>query len=347
MKIIILTSSTDIRYGRGADRVIFNAKQALNNKFDFVVYASGQNIYTFCLGIVKILKHNPFTFSFIIFNSQTSMRSTSNPFWIFFYFFAKMFNIKRVVYWHEMPVFVDKYANKSKTILRFFKNKGTIQLCVSEANKPSALIFDSIPNVRNINNCIIPRRTNKNFLLAKFTVITVGAADHTKGIDIWTKVAIEVCKQNKEIHFIWCGSDVDKNQMLNECLQKVKDAGLAENISFLGKVEDAAVLTSAAHLYYCSSRLDSFPLAILEAMNHGKNIIYYDSGGVVEAVGKHGIFIEDFSTDKTVLAILDKYEEFKIRPQSVFNNEVYEKFYNNYTPEIFATKLKNALFENI
>lgn len=347
MKIIILTSSWDLRYGRGTDRVIQNAKKQLNTEFELVLYVSGQNFYVFCIGIVKILLNNPFSFSFIIFNAQSSIRATANPYWKFYYYFTKIFNVKRVLYWHEMPYFVEAYAAKSKLIQSLFKNKNTIQLCCSEANKQTAFIFDEQPNVTTINNCIVPRKFNKNFLLSKFTVITVGTVDHTKGADIWTNVAIKVCQQNKEIQFIWCGDGVDEKQMYDECLQKVKEVNLEDQISFLGKVEDAVVLTSAAHLYYCSSRLDSFPLAILEAMSQGKNIIYYASGGVGEAVGKSGFFIKDFSEDLTVNAVLDNYDTFKVNPETVFNKDVYDKFYNNYTPELFARKLKSALEKNV
>jgi glycosyltransferase involved in cell wall biosynthesis len=87
-------------------------------------------------------------------------------------------------------------------------------------------------------------------------------------------------------------------------------------------------------------------LAVLEAMNHGKNIIYYNSGGVMEAVGENGFFIPNFLIENTVDAILKKHQEFLTNPNTVFNKEVYDKFYNNYTPEIFAKKLKVALERN-
>lgn len=346
MKIIILASTTNLEHAAGMDRVIYNAQEALNNEFDLVLYISANNFYNFCIGVAKIIVNNPFSFSFIIFNALSSVRSKRISFWKFYYILSWIFRIKSVFYWHEMPEyyanFSKKFVTESKSIERFFKNKKTIQLSCSEANKESALFFDKNPNVTNINNCIIPRQLYKNILLSKFTVITIASIQEIKGTDIWTDVAIKVCQQNSEIQFIWCGGVV-MPQMYVECIQKVKEAKLEKQIIFMGKVEDAAVFASAAHLYYCSSRLDSFPLAILEAMNHGKNIIYYDSGGVVEAVGEHGVYIQNFCISSTVNAILDKYEAFKKNPETLFNKSVYDKFYSNYTPEIFALKLKNAL----
>lgn len=350
MKVIILTSTTDMRYGSGMDRVIDNAKESLNKEFDLVVYVSGINFFSFCKGIIKIIINNPFSFSFIIFNALSSVRKKSNPFWKYYYYFSTIFLIKKVFYWHEMPMYYSNFKEKSpsdvKRIEKFFKNKNTIQLSCSEANKPSALFFDKLPNVTNINNCIKPRKYNKHFMFSKFTVITVASIQEIKGTDIWTEVAIQVCKRNNDIQFIWCGG-VAMKQMYDQCILKVKEAGFDERILFLGKVEDAALLTSAAHLYYCSSRLDSFPLAILEAMNHGKNIIYYDSGGVVEAVGEEGVFIPNFSIDLSVKAIISSYEEFKTNPDSVYNQKIEQNFYKNYTPEIFAGKLRDVLHKNL
>ncbi|HBK83736.1 MAG TPA: hypothetical protein DDZ41_09100, partial [Flavobacterium sp.] len=331
MKIIILTSSSDMRYARGSDRVIHYARETLNKEFDQVLYLTGNSIYKFCIGIIKIIINNPFTFNFIIYNAQSSLCSKSNPYWIYYYFISWIFRIKTVVYWHEMPYFVENKTGKSKFILWLFKNKKIIQLCCSEANKHSAFVFDKNPNITNINNCIIPRKTPKIFLLSKFTVITIGSFDLTKGADIWTEVAINVCNKNDEIQFIWCGDGVKNETVMDECKQKVVNSNFEDRISFLGRVEDAAVLTSAAHLYFSSSRLDSFPLSVLEAMSFGKNIIHYESGGVKEQVGDYGICIENFDCNKTATAILKQYDAFVLDSNSVFNKNLYNRYLDNYT----------------
>jgi glycosyltransferase involved in cell wall biosynthesis len=350
MKIIILTSSTNIKYGAGMDRVIYNAKEILDKEFDLVLYLSAKNFYDVTKGVIKIILNNPFSFSFIIFNSLSSVQFKSNRFWKIYFYLSKICFVKQVFYWHEMPLYYENFksnCNKiAKSIEITFKGMNILQLSCSEANKNSSTYFDKVPNVVNINNCIIPRKLNKNIFLSKFTVITVASIQELKGTDIWTEVAINVCKKNKEIQFLWCGNKLDQ-QMSERCLSKINQANLEDNILFLGKVEDAAVLTSTAHLYYCSSRMDSFPLAILEAMSQGKNIVYYDSGGVAEAVGNEGVFIPDFSIEQTVNAILQKFEEFKSNPGKVFNQALYDKFYSNYTPEIFVKKLKDALVKNI
>lgn len=346
MKIIILTASSNLKYGGGMDRVIHNAKIELDKGFETVLYISGKDFFSLIKGIVKIIKNNPFSFSYFIFNSLASVRKRYNKYWKFYFYVCKICKIKPVFYWHEMPEYYLNFKkdnpSEAKNIENVFKNKNIIQLGCSEKNKKSGFYFDDNPNVININNCINPKEYHRRNLLSNFTVITVGSIQMIKGTDIWTEVAINVCKKINDIQFIWCGGAVDKI-LFNECLRKIKDADLEDRITFLGHVEDASVTTSFSHLYYCSSRLDSFPLSILEAMSQGKNIIYYDSGGVVEAVDKNGIYIPDFSINETVQTIQNKYEEFKLNPESIFNRELYNRFYENYTPEIFVQKLKNAL----
>jgi glycosyltransferase involved in cell wall biosynthesis len=349
MKIIILTASPNVKYGGGMDRVIHNARVELDKNFDTVLYLSGRDFFTLLKGVLKIIKNNPFSFTYIIFNSLASVRKRYNKYWKLYFYLCKMCMIKPVFYWHEMPEYYlnFKKSNPSEAneIEAVFKNKNSIQLGCSEENIKSGFYFDDNPNIKNINNCINPKEYRENFLLSNFTVITVGSIQTIKGTDIWTEVAIKVCQKNRDIQFVWCGGVVDKT-LYNECINKIKEANLESQITFLGHVEDASIIASAAHLYYCSSRLDSFPLSILEAMSQGKNILYYDSGGVVEAVGKNGIYIPDFSVNQTVEIIQNKYDEFKLNPKKVFNKNLFNRFYENYTPEIFVNKLKNALQRN-
>src|SRR5690554_3291775 len=141
MKIIFVISSTNLRYGRGTGRVLHHAKPALDREFEEVLYVSGHNVYEFIVGIFRILKRNPLSFNFIIYNSQSSIVKRFNPFWKSYYYFSSLFGIRPAVYWHEMPYFVQKTTGKSRSALRIFKNRNILQLCCSEANKPSAYVF--------------------------------------------------------------------------------------------------------------------------------------------------------------------------------------------------------------
>jgi len=153
-----------------------------------------------------------------------------------------------------------------------------------------------------------------------FTIVTVGSIQHIKGTDLCTDVALEVCKKNENVQFVCCGGALDK-KLFEECLKKVKNNELEDRILFLGHIDDAKSIIAAAHLYFSSSRLDSMLLAVLEAMSFGKNIGYYDSGGIKEAVGGFGFLIPKFDVQKTKYAILEKPKLFENNPKSIFNEK--------------------------
>jgi len=63
-----------------------------------------------------------------------------------------------------------------------------------------------------------------------------------------------------------------------------KELGLSRRVHFLGYVADPAELLSRAQLFVLSSRSESFPRSILEAMRAGLPIVASSVGGIPEAV---------------------------------------------------------------
>jgi len=351
MKIIILSSSRNLKYGAGMNRVIFNAQTELDASFNKVLYISADSFLELLKGLTKIIFENPFSFDYFIFNSLASIRKKYNKHWVFFLKTAKLFHVKIVIYWHEMPEYFDDFKKKSdnqfdlKLINKYFKNKNYLHLCVSHACSAVAKNFDKNANKHIIYNTIKPNQYLSKLQYNTFTIVTVGSIQHIKGTDLWTDIALEVCKKKENVQFIWCGGALDK-KLFDECLKKVKNNGLEDRILFLGHIDDAKSITAAAHLYFSSSRLDSMPLAVLEAISFGKNVMHYDSGGILEAVGEQGIRIENFDVEETKNKILEKIKDFENNANSIFNKHLYDRFYENFTPTLFVNRLKKALEEN-
>jgi glycosyltransferase involved in cell wall biosynthesis len=351
MKIIILSSSRNLKYGAGMNRVIFNAQTELNESFNKVIYISANSYLELLKGVAKIILENPFSFDYLIFNSLASIRKRFNSHWIFFLKTAKLFNIKIAIYWHEMPKYFDEFKKNTdnqfdlKLIDKYFKNKNYLHLCVSNACSSIAENFDKNANKQIVYNAIKPSPYLSKLQYNTFTIATVGSIQYIKGTDLWTDVALEVCKENEKVQFIWCGGALDK-QLYQDCIEKVNKNSLEDRIIFFGHVEDANIIASAAHLFFSSSRIDSMPLAVLEAMSFGKNVIHYDSGGIQEAVGEQGIRIENFDVAETKNKILEKIKDFENDTNSIFNKQLYDRFYENFTPTLFVDRLKKILKEN-
>lgn len=350
MKIIIVVTSPNFKYGSGMNRVIYNSKDEFEKQFKKVIIISANNIIELLKGLYKIIRNNPFSFEFIIFNSMGSISKRLNRYWLVYLFLSRIFMYKKVIYWHEMPDFYKNYRNIQpkdySKINQKIKKTNFIHFFVSIANSKllENLGINDQPIV--VNNCIIKRDFPKSLMYNKFTVVTVGRVETIKGTDIWTEVAINVCKMRNDVQFLWCGDNTER-ELFNKCKNRVNEENLNGQIFFLGHLEDASGIISSSHLYYSSSRVDSFPLSVLEAMMLGKNIVYYNSGGIVEAVLDDGIFVPNFDIQLTTKVIILKIDEFKKNKSSIYNVNLETRFKNNFTPEIFVGKFKNMLIKSI
>ncbi|WP_396211707.1 glycosyltransferase [Flavobacterium sp.] len=351
MKIVIIVNSRDFNNTAGMNKVILHAMPELQNIFQKVIIVSCNNYLELFIGLFKIVVNNPFSIDFFIFNSLASIRKEYNKFWVFLYNFSTIFKIKKAIYWHEMPNYFKifnenpKYKDESKQIIKKFSNNKILHLNVSESCSKIVDFFNKEAPKNIIYNCVKKNENIHNINFDKFTITTVGSIQDIKGTDIWVEVAIKVCKQNDRVQFIWCGSILDK-ELFDKCVTLITNNGLQDRIRFVGTIESAYFVISASHLLYSSSRIDSFPLSIIEAMAYGKNIIYYESGGIEEAVGDLGFKIRDFDIDKTVEIINNFIENYYKGNFKMIDKRLIEKYYSNYTPQIFVNNLFSILKEN-
>jgi hypothetical protein len=175
MKIVIVVSSRNMQYGAGMNRVIYNAYSELIREFDEVIIVSAKNSKELFLGVIKLLKSNPCSFDFIIFNSLSSIRKSHNKFWYLFWLLASVFKIRKVMYWHEMPNYLKKFKdnkeNKRDMILinRFLLNKKIKHLSVSSESAKSSYFLNATTESTVVYNTIISK-PKFSLLYSTFTV---------------------------------------------------------------------------------------------------------------------------------------------------------------------------------
>jgi L-malate glycosyltransferase len=147
---------------------------------------------------------------------------------------------------------------------------------VSEAHLGIAL-----PNVRAFHNPVnlrkiecLPWPTQSSPLKFAF----VGRLDPVKNLAALIQTLTSNAWKARNWTLTVCGLGPDRAALE----MQVKDAGLADHVSFAGYVKDIAALWREHHALIMPSLFEGVPLAMIEAMLCGRPVIATDTGGIAE-----------------------------------------------------------------
>jgi glycosyltransferase involved in cell wall biosynthesis len=197
-----------------------------------------------------------------------------------------------------------------------------------------------IPNFLYYKKNQIRIKENKK----KFIVLFGGRlAIYQKGIDLLIKIVEKVLKINKDIEFHIFGSGED-GQKLIEALNKK----YPNNVKYLGFISDKQLEKEyqEASLYIITSRIESFPLVILEAQAHGLPVIAFDIKGPHDIIKNdfQGKLVKPFEIDDFVKAILYYYYLWKRRKLSKdCKKRIIDYIFSKYSDEEIIPKLEKIL----
>ncbi len=113
-----------------------------------------------------------------------------------------------------------------------------------------------------------------------------GRIRHQKGTDLFVNAMIDLLPQFPDWVAVVTGRATPEHQDFAKALQdKVRDAGLADRILFLGEVPDIKPYYRLLSLYVAPSRNEGFGLTPLEAMASGAAVVASDAGAYAEMIG--------------------------------------------------------------
>ena len=114
----------------------------------------------------------------------------------------------------------------------------------------------------------------------KIVIGTVANVNPVKGLDIFIRAAAILNEHVKNIAFVVVGQVYKNQQRYFDSLLQLCDDLAIDNFDFVGSRSDLRPLLKRFDVYVCSSRAESSPISVWEAMAMGKAIVSADVGDV-------------------------------------------------------------------
>lgn len=183
------------------------------------------------------------------------------------------------------------------------------------------------------------------------TILCVGRFDvwEIKGFDLMVQMWAELSRAYPDWKLIFAGTG--KDESVNFIKGMVHDYNLDDRVLFLGQVDDMRTLYSHAGIFALPSRIEGFPMVLLEAMSQGCPCVAFNVGGASQEIieDAEDCIIEDGDLDafSKVLSHLmsneDKrklYSDRSIKSASHFTVECFGDKWESLIKDTLAHKSK-------
>jgi glycosyltransferase involved in cell wall biosynthesis len=128
-----------------------------------------------------------------------------------------------------------------------------------------------------------------------------GPPNPGKGADLWLTMVEEIATSAADLrpHFVWIGGDAPP-----EFREWAARTEMADRVTYTGSLENPYPLLAALDVFTLTSRADSFPLVVLEAMHLARAVVAFDVGDVAEQVGDTGCLVPVLAVDQAAEAVV-------------------------------------------
>lgn len=265
------------------------------------------------------------------------------------YFYVKLWS-----YGYNVPIIVSDHTSMGRdlgAISNYIRHQYYAQadLVTVLTKKDARLIEGLIPNNVVLYNPVTFDSV-QNQVHRKKNIICIGRKDywHVKGFDriieIWAKLAHKYPEWILEI--IGPGK-IESEQHLKSIAEKM---GVVHRVSFIGEQTDMQSIYQTSSIFALSSRVEGFPLVLLEAMSQGCACISFSMQGAVDEILNNnidGYIVEDNDIDafaeKLENIILDRSQRDKFSNHAIknvkrFSKDVYIDNWDNIIKQILSKK---------
>lgn len=155
----------------------------------------------------------------------------------------------------------------------------------------------------------------------KKTILCAGRMDawDVKGFDRIIEIWGKLSKQYPDWRLQIAGAGEDKK--VAEVKQMITDVHVEDSVDLLGQVSDMPSLYAKTSIFALPSRVEGFPMVLLEAMSQGCVCVSYEMGGAVYEIMNEdsGIIVKDGSQDDFTSAlerIMNEYPNYTERQEA-------------------------------
>ncbi len=172
----------------------------------------------------------------------------------------------------------------------------------------------------------------KNYALDyknKTIVGIIGRFDKVKGHEVFLKAAFKVLEKRKDVLFLLAGEGNEQRNLE----YMVRNAGVTENIKFLGFVKDIYSFLNAIDINVISSYSESFPYVLLEGAKMHRATVSTAVGGIPDLI-KHketGLLVESGDWNQLAEQINSLIENPDLRQQ--LGDNLFEFASTNFSTE--------------
>jgi len=171
----------------------------------------------------------------------------------------------------------------------------------------------------------------------KIVIGMVANINTVKGIDTFIKVAANLNKEFKNLYFIVVGKVFKNQQKYYESLVMLCNELSVENIEFIGDSNDVKTILKNIDLYLCTSRAESSPIAVWEAMSMSKAIVSTNVGDVA-------LYVR--SGESGDIASVDNVDEITNKVESILSDSKLKNKYQKAAREIAVECLDISISAN-
>jgi glycosyltransferase involved in cell wall biosynthesis len=176
----------------------------------------------------------------------------------------------------------------------------------------------------------------------KIIIGTVANLNPNKDLVTLLKVAKKISKYSNKVIFIFVGPIYQSQKKYFEHLKYIIKCYGIRNFFFLNKRDDVRCLLKAMDIYICTSKNESSPLAIWEAMSMQKAIVSTDVGDVRKFIknGSNGFVTKVGNINNLAKSIIKLIEKPKLRKE--FGKISRQIAYKNFNLKMCANFHKKA-----